>query len=393
MILVISDFDLRGSGYMNIATSICQDLSRRGYDVKALGYGYKGQEHSFNFSIIPVPSQGAVSYSSAALQNMIKLNLDIEALIVALDIPLQINYAEMPECANIPYIGIFPIESPPLPRTWAMKLSQVDHPLVISRFGTGEAKKAGLEAQYIEIGLDLESWRLPEDEEREKIRRSLGLSEDDKFILTVADNHERKNLSAAVQALSKIKDKHNFQWGLVSRIVFRAGWNLHDLVDEYGIADRFMPYERGLEFKRLWALYAAADAFLLTSKSEGLCMPILEAMALKIPIVATDCTAITEHLIDGRGMLCPVEYEHQDVWGNAWRSYVNTKGVAKQLDKLFSMKEAKRQAMVDKAYEYVSSRTLEGAGDVVDNILQNEIRRKDADVKEKIKIAASVAVL
>lgn len=393
MIIFISDVDLRGSGYMNIAVNLCQDLTRRDYDLKVLGFGYTGQEHPYNFSIIPVPHRGAVTYSSTALKNLFKLNIDIDAVIVALDIPLQLHMVEIEERQRVPYIGIFPIESPPLSRTWAAKLSQIDYSLVISKFAAEEAKKAGLEARYIEIGVDQESWRRPTKGERDKIRGAMGIGENEFLVLTVADNHERKNLSAAAQTLGRLKSKHSIYWALVSRIDFRAGWNVHDLADQHGIADRFMPFERGLPFDRLWALYAAADAFLLTSKSEGLCMPILEAMAVGTPVVATDCTAITEHLVDGRGLLCAVGYKHQDVWGNAWRSYINVDDAAEKLDHLFTMPDGERQGMIERAYDYVSARTLEGAGDVLVNILENEITRKENDVEEEIKVAAQIAVL
>jgi glycosyltransferase involved in cell wall biosynthesis len=392
MIIFVSDMDLRGSGYMNIATSLCKDLTRRGYDLKALGFGYTGQEHPYDFSIIPVPHQGAVRYASVALQNMFKLGVKIDAIIVALDIPLQIHMVKIEERKNIPYIGIFPVESPPLSRTWAMELSQIDYPLVISNFGTKVANEADLEARYIEIGIDLESWRRPTSEERAKIRGSMGIGEDEKLVLTVADNHERKNLSAAVRALSRLKDDFFVHWALVSRIDFRGGWNFSDLTEEYGIADRFMSFERGLSFSKLWALYAAADAFLLTSKSEGLCMPILEAMACGVPVVATNCTAITEHLIDGRGRLCNIEYEHQDVWGNAWRFYVDHKHAAINLRYLFD-KPDEAKKIADAAYEYVSSRTLEKAGDLLEDILENEITRREEDVEQEIREAARVASL
>ena len=42
MIIFVSDFDLRGSGYMNIAVALCKELADRGHDVKALGIGYGG---------------------------------------------------------------------------------------------------------------------------------------------------------------------------------------------------------------------------------------------------------------------------------------------------------------------------------------------------------------
>jgi glycosyltransferase involved in cell wall biosynthesis len=45
--------------------------------------------------------------------------------------------------------------------------------------------------------------------------------------------------------------------------------------------------------KQLKAYYLVADVFMITSDHEGFCVPLVEAMALKIPIVACASTAIT----------------------------------------------------------------------------------------------------
>jgi glycosyltransferase involved in cell wall biosynthesis len=44
----------------------------------------------------------------------------------------------------------------------------------------------------------------------------------------------------------------------------------------------------------LKAYYLAAHVFMLTSEHEGFCVPLVEAMAMKIPIVAYASTAIPE---------------------------------------------------------------------------------------------------
>jgi glycosyltransferase involved in cell wall biosynthesis len=43
---------------------------------------------------------------------------------------------------------------------------------------------------------------------------------------------------------------------------------------------------------QLKAYYLAADFFMLTSHHEGFCVPLVEAMALKLPIITCDSSAI-----------------------------------------------------------------------------------------------------
>jgi glycosyltransferase involved in cell wall biosynthesis len=44
--------------------------------------------------------------------------------------------------------------------------------------------------------------------------------------------------------------------------------------------------------EQLKAYYLAADFFMLTSEHEGFCVPLIEAMALKVPIIACASSAI-----------------------------------------------------------------------------------------------------
>ena len=55
-IVYFTDFDLAGSGYLNLSIPICTELVNRGHELKAVGLGYKGEEHYHPFSIIPVPT-------------------------------------------------------------------------------------------------------------------------------------------------------------------------------------------------------------------------------------------------------------------------------------------------------------------------------------------------
>ena len=57
-----------------------------------------------------------------------------------------------------------------------------------------------------------------------------------------------------------------------------------------------------LSFDKILAYYRSADAFVCMSEHEGFCVPLVEAMYFKIPIIAYDSTAIAETL-GGTGIL------------------------------------------------------------------------------------------
>ena len=390
MIIVVSDFDLKGSGYMNIAIAVCNELANRGHRVMALGIGYKGGEHNWPFSIIPVKTTQAFIHIPAMIQNLKSLGQakqlpPIQAMIVALDIPQQERLLTVPMSAHIPHLGIFPIESGPLCASWANVLSMMEAPCVISKFGLQQMADAGVDGIYLPIGLDTKAWRRPLKNERVKLREAMGYTEDQLIVRTGADNPERKNLSSGMNIIKETAESIDVRWMLVTRIQSQVGWKLDDMAIEKDVMERFAKYERGLPFDRLWTLYAIADVFLLPSKAEGLCMPILEAMATGVAVVATDCTAVTEHLFEDpinrsgqRGFPMDVEYIHQDVWGNSMRSYVDVKSGVHRLRAIYELKKSGRleEMILAPARAYVETRTWNRCGDVLDEKLR-EIMLKE----------------
>jgi glycosyltransferase involved in cell wall biosynthesis len=417
MILFISDFDLKGSGYMNIAVSLCNELAtRHGFDVTALGIGYDMSEHNWPFSILPVEQSGMMGKIPAMLHNfkaMAEQNVwkPVEAVIVALDIPLHELLLQMDlqtPRGPIPYVGILPIESGPLCASWASTLAIMTDRMIISEFGTKMVTDTGLDAVYLPVGIDPASWRPPGKEERKSIRESLGFTDDDFVVLTVADNQERKNLSAAMEIMSKTRKKINAKWMLVTRLQSPVGWKLNDLAANFDMTDHFVGFDRGLPFDRLWILYAAADAFLLTSKAEGLCLPVLEAMATETPVLALDTTAIPEHIYEEpdwdrvdsglwgkgnprkpRGFPIPVEYSIIDPWGNSVRSFPNSTEAAKRLVALSKMNPKDLKKITDRGREYAENRSWATAGNAVADVLRNVIAPKPVGDDPSVGLPAS----
>lgn len=367
-ILAITDMDSSGSGYKNICTPLFKGLAEMGHEIRCIGLMYRGEEHRLPFSIIPAQTfEDAFGMGS----NLVYMwNPDI--ILVALDIPLQIQMYNQfkPLLQRIPeeikaglnkprkYIAITPLENGPLTMTWAAQLMSLDCVFFISELGKQEALKSGLKnVEHLLVGVDTESWKVPTAEERTRLRDGLGIPQDAFVVLTVADNQERKNLWAGISAVSTLKKEIDrpVKYILVTRKQSAFGWKLDDLALEYDIVKEFMTFERGMPTKDLWGLYAASDVYLQPSKAEGLGLPVLDAMAAKVPVVATDTGAMHELLEDGRGFLVPSSYQIKDVWGNSKRDFIdivhtftNLKDVASTLY---------NHECIDRAYEYVKNRT------------------------------------
>jgi len=358
----LSDFALHGSGYLNLSIPLITGLAERGHEIKAAGLGYKGEQHNWDFSIIPVSN---LQEALAVINNLHTL-WEFDALVVALDIPIQERLLERITGRNFKYVGIMPVEADPLCMSWAMALMSMDKALIISEFGKEEANKLGVPAEHLQLGIDTESWRFPTEEERKNIRTNMMGFEDDTFaVLTVADNQERKHLSRSMEIFADFaKDKPNTKYVLVTREHNPVGWRLRDYAQLLGINDKLMIFERGMGFKELWSIYAACDAFLLTSKAEGLGLPLLEAMAVGVPCIATNCTAIAEVLGDNRGFLIDVDYVHTDPFGNGHRYFCNREDGTELLNSIYT-----HGFDISTGRKYVESRTWDIAVDHLEKVL------------------------
>jgi glycosyltransferase involved in cell wall biosynthesis len=380
-ILVITDMDSVGSGYKHICVPLFTELMKLDdYEIKVIGMMYQGQEHNYPFSVIP-----AVVFEEAigAAHNLIQIWFP-DVVLVAMDLPLQQKVSEMlsPLMKRTPpeieqgltgsrkYIAITPLESGPLVLDWAMPLVNMDAVFFISQLGADEAQKVGItKAEHLQVGCDTVLWHPATPEEKKQFRDGLGIPQDAFVVLTVADNQERKNLWYGMESIVELKKltERPIRYILVTREQNPYGGKLRSGATELGINKELVIYERGMSQKDLWALYAISDAYLQPSKAEGLGLPVLDAMCMKIPVVATDVGAMTELLQDGRGFLIP-GHSFRDVWGNSWRVLIDYIHAATELAGISS--ELYNHDVLERAYLYVVGR----AWDIPAKQLHNKIQ-------------------
>ena len=134
--------------------------------------------------------------------------------------------------------------------------------------------------------------------DRAEVRRELGVTGSTRLLVTVARLAPQKALHVLIEALSSLGDT-------VAVVVGdgRLDEELRAQANAAGLADRM----RWLGALRApWDIVAAADVFVLSSHWEACSLAAQEAMALGVPVVATNVGGMPELIADGiSGRLVP----------------------------------------------------------------------------------------
>jgi glycosyltransferase involved in cell wall biosynthesis len=116
-------------------------------------------------------------------------------------------------------------------------------------------------------------------------------------ILMVGRVAPNKDHAGLIRAFALYRSKYNQNSRLL--IVGKEPWNLEsyaeslrDLVARWGLRGAVV-FAGCVSNEQLKAFYLVSHAFLLTSLHEGFCVPLVEAMAMKVPIVAYASPAVS----------------------------------------------------------------------------------------------------
>ncbi len=153
-------------------------------------------------------------------------------------------------------------------------------------------------------GRDRQRLGLPSAERRAAVRARLGLSNDEFVFLVAARGDVPKGVSFAISAFGRAQSQHR----RLALIWAGRDGNAHRAIDS---AIATLP--PGCRLLRLGHrhdvpdLMVAADVYVLPSLWEGLGCVVLEAMALDLPIIASDLPAVREVLHDDAWFVPPAD--------------------------------------------------------------------------------------
>ena len=145
-------------------------------------------------------------------------------------------------------------------------------------------------------GRDRARLGLPSRNRRRSVRAELG-AEDEPILLNVGRQEPQKGQIYAIRAMSKVWASHPNARLLIAGREGNSSESLRAEVGRVGAGDRIRFLGNRSD---IGDLLAAADIFVFPSLYEGLGGSVLEAMAMDVPIVATDAPALVEVLAGGQ---------------------------------------------------------------------------------------------
>lgn len=113
------------------------------------------------------------------------------------------------------------------------------------------------------------------------------------YILYVGNVASRKNLPALVEAYADVRSEIGQRKLVICGAKEGNAEDVFDAVKHLDLGDDVV-FTGYVEDADLPALYNGADLFVLPSKCEGFGIPLLEAMACGIPVIANKCLSMPE---------------------------------------------------------------------------------------------------
>lgn len=204
-----------------------------------------------------------------------------------------------------PLLAYLPVDGYNLPPAWEA-LGKAVKRIAMSKFGLD----AMPESELVYHGVDTKGY-IPRD--KKEAKRRLGFDPDRFLVLRVDKNSIRKNYADSWRALRPLLRKYSdidVHFHCLPNEP-RDGINIRAFISrDEDIRDR-VSFSRDLGGFTGWGddqmvdLYSAADLFISTSMGEGFGLTIAEALACGTPVVAQNCSAITEVVGPGGVLIEP----------------------------------------------------------------------------------------
>ena len=315
-IAILTDSPFLPTGYSNAAKQLVKYLCENGHEVHYLAHAFTGVtldhvkfEDGTEFNCKIHGQNMGDQYFHQSLSKKVK-ELKIDRLIILLDTFMLYPWFLTVDTSPAKTFFWYPSDGGAgLPKGCDQILKKINVPVGMAKFAQKQVKDYhGINAEYIPLGLDPKRFYPMSQKERNELRVKYGFK--DKFVIgVVARNQPRKALDRTIKSMRLIADQ------IPNAILFlhldpddpAAPWKIQELVKRYNLENRVvysgMKAFKGIGWDKMNGIYNVMDCFLLTTTGEGFGIPLIEAMACEIPVVATDYTTTPELVLNNKAGL------------------------------------------------------------------------------------------
>lgn len=314
-------------------------VTQYGHDVHCLAVNYSGDYWPTPMKMyVPNKKVGADIYGQSRYVEMLaEVMPDIVLMLNDPYVILKFLFRNKWDTEKVlararPILAYIPVDGHNQPTTWARLPELVAGLPALPNGGTGCKLIPVLMAKYgrtlypdapvVYHGIDTEMFRVlsPKDPittstglkitSKGEAKKAIGLKPSDFLILRVDRNSVRKDFADTWKAIVPVMKRHKNIHVWFHCRAEGDQLELPQLISrDLETAPRFhFPAEFstkiGWKNEDLVTLYNAADMFVSTSMGEGFGLTLGEALASQVPVVATDCSSITEVVGPG-GILIP----------------------------------------------------------------------------------------
>src|SRR5262249_40566049 len=147
--------------------------------------------------------------------------------------------------------------------------------------------------RLFELDYPLDTLRFCPGGKGHSLRQELGLSSE-RLLLFVGRLAPNKRLPVLIEALDRLRDcsptYHAVVVGNADDVYRTEAEHCRQRAAELGVADR-LHWLGHVSEDRLLDAYRSADLLVMPSRHEGFCIPVIEAMAFGLPVVAARAAA------------------------------------------------------------------------------------------------------
>lgn len=290
-------------------TEIIDGKKTKKFELAYAGWHHKPKLHGYPYFIYPIGK--GTQHESRELKDILD-DFKPDILFSVGDIwnfskitDTVINYKEI---NNLKWLLWLTVDGENWHPVWKHTLDLADEVCVFSEFGKKEVGSlAGFAPEVIYPGVDKSVFRRVDVDFKTK-DTTLPFDLKHTFIvLNINQNTDRKNIPLTLESFAEFaKDKTDVFLLLVTNPDDPFGFDLWHLIEKLGLKKKVAVTKeagpsKGMTEEKLNLLYNLSSVSVNTSIGEGLSLPALEAMAIGLPVIATDYAAISELIEYGGG--------------------------------------------------------------------------------------------